>query len=65
MKKTAEQEGELRLQLVEVTAPRARRAWLPGAQFAACQLDTRRWRHPVTDFDWQQRPSWHVRQRMN
>ncbi len=66
MKKFSEQDRELKLQLVDVTPPRARRTWLPGAQFAVHQLDTRRWRRaPANDLDWQRTPSWHPRQRLN
>ncbi len=66
MKKPIEQHPELKLQLIDLPVPRARRTWLPGAQFAVHQLDTRRWsRAPANDLDWQRTPSWHPRQRLN
>lgn len=66
MKKLPEHKRELELQLVEVTPPRDRRAWLPGAQFANHELDTRRWRRaPAPNLDWQRTPTWLPRQRLN
>jgi hypothetical protein len=66
MKKSSGSERELKLQLVDVTPPGARRVWLPGAAFAAAQLDTRHWRRePGTGLDWQRTTSWHPRQLLN